>query len=376
MKRLSFSIFPCSCLVLAVWVACGGPATPPVSAPVTNTAATNTSATNTAATNTATVIPDGFTSITASLTVSDVDAALAFYSKAFNATKQMSLPGPDGKTMHAEMRIGDSVMMLSASDPQRGNKAPSELGGTNGSILLYVEDVDAAMAQALAAGAKATMPVGDMFWGDRYGSLVDPSGHMWGLATHKEDVASEEMTTRAYAWMLAASKGEAYTTPADKTPAKSFMPDGYHSITASLLLKGGADELAFYTDLGAELIDKMPTPDGRLLHAALKFGDSIIHFSSEFPTMAPTHKAGVNLGGSPLSVYFYVANVDDSYAAAIKRGATAVAPLTDMFWGDRWGPVIDPSGNVWGLATHKEDLTKEQIAERMSKQFGGAPSGN
>ena len=113
----------------------------------------------------------------------------------------MRMPMPGGALGHAEIRIGDSVVMLSDEFPTSPTKPPSTLGGTTGYVFLYVPDVDRTFAQAVAAGARVTMPLGDMFWGDRFGTLLDPFGHAWGLATHKEDVPPKEMARRAQAAM-------------------------------------------------------------------------------------------------------------------------------------------------------------------------------
>lgn len=144
-------------------------------------------------------IPEGYHTVTPYLVVRDAARAIDFYKRAFGATEVMRMPGPGGKVMHAEIQIGDSRIMLGDENPQMGAKSPQALNGSPVSLFLYVEDVDAVYKQAVAAGAKQTMPPQDMFWGDRYGKLDDPFGHQWGVATHKEDVAPEEMTKRAAA---------------------------------------------------------------------------------------------------------------------------------------------------------------------------------
>ena len=111
------------------------------------------------------------------------------------------MEGPPGEIGHAELQIGDSIIMLADEMPQMETKSPQTVGGTTTGLFLYVQDVDAAFQKAVAAGAKETMPVADMFWGDRYGKLMDPFGHSWSIATHKEDVAPEEMQKRAQAEM-------------------------------------------------------------------------------------------------------------------------------------------------------------------------------
>ena len=119
--------------------------------------------------------------------------AIEFYKKAFNAVEVARLPGPDGKLMHADVRIGDSTVMLVDESPDWGCHGPRSLKGSPVTLHLYVDDVDAVVAQAVRAGAKITMPVDDMFWGDRYGKLEDPFGHQWSVATHIRDVSPEEM---------------------------------------------------------------------------------------------------------------------------------------------------------------------------------------
>jgi PhnB protein len=152
-------------------------------------------------------IPDGFRTITPYLTLRDGAQAIDFYKKAFGAQEVMRMPGAGGKgVMHAEIRIGDSMLFLSDEFPHGGTQAPDSLGGASGSVFLYVQDVDATFDRAVKAGAKPTMPPADMFWGDRFAKVVDPFGHHWGLATHKEDVPPDEMGRRAKEAMKEMSK--------------------------------------------------------------------------------------------------------------------------------------------------------------------------
>ncbi len=144
-------------------------------------------------------IPDGYHSVTPYLIVKAGMAAIEFYKKAFGAKELFRIPGPDGKVGHAEIGIGDSVVMLADEHPEMGAKSPQTIGGTPVSILLYVEDVDAVVRQAVTAGAKIQRPVEDKFYGDRMGTLDDPFGHIWHVATHIENVSPEEMKKRAAA---------------------------------------------------------------------------------------------------------------------------------------------------------------------------------
>lgn len=138
-------------------------------------------------------IPPGMTSITPHLVCRGAAAAIDFYTKAFGAVEQARLPGSDGRLMHAFLIIGNAALMLVDEYPEQGAVSPLTLKGSPVTIHLYVEDVDATVAQAVAAGAQVLMPVADMFWGDRYGVLKDPFGHQWSVASHVRDVSPEEI---------------------------------------------------------------------------------------------------------------------------------------------------------------------------------------
>lgn len=141
--------------------------------------------------------PEGYHSVTPYLTVDGAAKAIDFYAAAFGAVEVLRMPmGDSGKIAHAEIRIGDSHVMLSEEWPDMNILGPTSRGGSTSSNLIYVEDVDAAYAKALAAGATAERPPENQFWGDRMGTLVDPFGHRWSLATHVEDVAEDEMERR------------------------------------------------------------------------------------------------------------------------------------------------------------------------------------
>lgn len=152
-------------------------------------------------------IPDGYHTVTPALTVRNGAGMIDFYKQALGAQERMRMHGPDGVTiMHAELQIGDSVLMLSDEMPEMGCLAPVSRGGQTGSLFLYVADVDAAFQRAVSAGAKVVMPVSDMFWGDRFGTVEDPSGHRWGLATHKEDLSPEEIGKRQKQFLASMKK--------------------------------------------------------------------------------------------------------------------------------------------------------------------------
>ena len=147
-------------------------------------------------------IPDGYRTVTPYISVTGAARAIDFYKRAFGAQEGERMTDPEGqRVMHAEIKIGDSHVMLSDEFPQGGLRSPQTLGGTTASIFLYVPDVDAAFKRAIDAGAKAIMAPTNMFWGDRFGKLLDPFGHEWAMATHVEDLSPEEVRKRGAAAM-------------------------------------------------------------------------------------------------------------------------------------------------------------------------------
>jgi PhnB protein len=141
-------------------------------------------------------IPDGYYSLTPYLVCKGAAKAIDFYAKAFGAQELVRMPGPHGSIAHAEVKIGNSMLMLADENKERGHLSPDSIGGSPCSIMFYADDVDEVFKRAVAAGAKAETPPADMFWGDRMGNIVDPFGHKWAIATHKEDVSPEEMGKR------------------------------------------------------------------------------------------------------------------------------------------------------------------------------------
>ena len=154
-------------------------------------------------------VPDGIHTITPHLVCAGAADAIEFYKRAFGAVEQMRLPAPGGGIMHAALKIGDSMLMLVDEMPAWGSLGPKALKGSPVTVHLSVPDVDATLARAVAAGAKVTMPVADMFWGDRYGQLEDPFGHKWSVATHVRDLTPEQI-------MAEMAKMPPMSPPADK----------------------------------------------------------------------------------------------------------------------------------------------------------------
>ena len=151
-------------------------------------------------------IPDGYHTVTPAIIVRGAKRAIEFYKRAFGAEEVTRMEGPDGSVMHAEIRIGDSVVMLGDENEQYGTRSPLSTNGTPGSLHLYVDDVDAVFARAVSEGAKVRMPIENAFWGDRYGKVTDPFGHEWGLATHIRDMTEDEVKQAAEQWMAQAGQ--------------------------------------------------------------------------------------------------------------------------------------------------------------------------
>jgi PhnB protein len=150
-------------------------------------------------------IPEGYHTLTTYLTMDNAAEAIDYYKDVFGANERIRMEAPDGKIGHAELEIGDSLLMLSDAFPGATSRPPTELGGTTAGAFMYVKDVDAVVKRAVESGATITMEIADQFWGDRFGSITDPFGHSWSIATHVEDVPPEEMAERAKAAMAAMS---------------------------------------------------------------------------------------------------------------------------------------------------------------------------
>jgi uncharacterized glyoxalase superfamily protein PhnB len=252
----------------------------------------------------------------------------------------MRLNDPGGNIIHAQIKIGDSPIDI-APEQAPYNRSPQSLGGSTVPIGLFVEDVDAFAEKAIAVGAKVVFPIADWFYGDRGGRLEDPFGHLWIVSTHQEDVAAEEMTRRAEAWMK-----EMQSAPQEKpTIEVAGAPEGYHSITPYLQVKGAVKLIEFLKNaFGAEEIFRVPRND-EIAHAQLKIEDSMIEVADAIDKYQP----------NPTAIWLFVKDSDAVYARALKAGATSLHEPTDQDYGDREASVKDPFGNHWYIATHRED---------------------
>lgn len=316
---------------------------------------------------TVTPVPEGYHTVSPYLTVKGAAGALEFYQKAFGATEVMRLRMPDGTLGHAEIQIGDSRIMLSDEFPEFGALAPESLGGSPVTLHLYVENTDALVAQAAAAGATIISPAADQDYGERSGTVKDPYGHTWTIATHLEDLTAEQYRERYASGAQPGAAGEQAAPPSGK--AASAIRPGFQTAGVYLTVSDGAQAIEFYKKaFGAVETEPMRfvDPSGRIAHAEVTVGDSGVMISgetAEYNRYAPRH-----FGGSPVKMHLYVENVDALAAQAIAAGAKVIRPVQDQFYGDRSGQLEDPFGHFWILSSRIEDVSAEEI-ERRSVAF-------
>ena len=192
-----------------------------------------------------------------------------------------------------------------------------------------------------------------------------------------EDLTPEQMMQRAEIVnskkkKRRKKKGKPAWAQIEGTPATQKVPEEYHTITLSLTVKGAADAIDFYTNVfGATERARMPIPDGRLMHAEVQLGDTVLMLADEFPEMGAV--SATTLGGSPVTLHHYVQDADATHAKAVESGANEVSGVEQQFWGDRYGELTDPTGIPWGVATQVENVTPEQMLERL--QAMGQPEG-
>lgn len=254
-------------------------------------------------------IPEGFHSLTPYLIVEGADRFLEFMKQAFGAEQKLRVPRPDGKLMHAEVRIGDSPVELADANDQYPARPTA--------IHLYVSDADAVYQRAIQAGATSTHEPVDQPYGDREASVKDAFGNYWYIATHK-----------------AAGAGQ-------------FMPEGLRTVNIYLHPKGTADLIEFLKRaFNAEEEARHESPQGTIVHAKIRVGNSILEMSEAHGPYQPM----------PTGIHLYVTDADAVYAQALQAGATSVSAPADQPYGDRFAHVTDPSGNSWFIATHIKDV--------------------
>jgi PhnB protein len=280
--------------------------------------------------------------VTPYLCVSDAAAALDFYKKAFGAVETLRLNGPGPKVGHAQIQIGKALVMLSDEFPDFGALSPESIGGSPVRLHLNVPDVDAFVARAVAAGAKLVRPVRDEFYGHRTGTVRDPFGYSWSIATPKEEVSAEEMQRRI----------DAMTPPEEKKrpvgkPAANPVPRGFRTVQPYLIAADGPALLDFVREVfDAEETCRLTGRTGGV-HGEMRIGDTMLMMGGGIPGKAFEGK----LKQSALHVY--VPDTDAVYAKALAAGATSIGEPQDHEYGERGAGVKDAAGNYWYIATHK-----------------------
>jgi PhnB protein len=284
--------------------------------------------------------PESQQTATAYLIVSGAASALDFYKQAFGAVETMRLTGPDDKISHAEMRIGNTTIMLADESPDHGAISAKTLGGSPVMLHLNVSDVDAVAARAIAAGAKTVRPVQDQFYGERTGQFSDPFGYTWMIATRKEELTPAEIQRRFENTRTSASSAE---VPQGTLPVR-YIRKGFRTLTPYLLVPGAAKLINFFKEaFGAEEIFRVPRPGGnRIMHAEVRIAGSMVELADATAEFKP--RASTNI--------LYVSDVDAVFERALDAGATSLSAPMDQPYGDRQGTVKDPGGNSWHITTH------------------------
>ena len=272
--------------------------------------------------------------------------AIEYYKEAFGAEELSRLAEPSGKIGHAEIKIGEAIIMLSDEYPDYGALSPQTIGGSPIRLHLSVPDVDSVVAKAVRLGANLVRPIEDQFYGDRSGQITDPFGYTWTIATHQRDVPVDEMQKQFDEFL---EKGASEEPSSSKT---SYMREGFHTVTPYLTVEHPAELLAFTRKafLATEVFRTTGSAGG--MHAEVKIGDSMLM-----------------IGGAPgmeqklTAIHLYVPDVDEAYKRSLEAGATSLFAPADQPYGERSGAVQDPSGNRWYLATPFVPLN--EIAEGL-----------
>jgi PhnB protein len=270
--------------------------------------------------------------------------AIEFYQKAFGAKETFRFENEFG-IGHAEIMIGDTVIMVANEWPEGGRYSPETSGSSAVGMALRVPDVDAFVEHAVAAGAKLQGQITDQFYGRRDANLLDPFGYSWNVSTVKEDMSLEEMHRRFRAMMAEGKMGGAKTGEGKKKPAVDPVPKGYTTLTTYLVAQDAEGLIEFVTKaFGAqEMFRSGPGSEGGL-HAEVRVGDSMLMVGG-----------GMKWRGTPMpsAFHIYVPDCDATYARALEAGATSIAAPVDQPYGERSGTVKDASGNFWYIATYK-----------------------
>ena len=282
------------------------------------------------------------------MTFKDVAKAIEFYKNAFGAKETFRFEVGSG-IAHAEILIGDSVVMLAEEWPEGGRYSPETTGNAPVAMTIQVPDVDAFAERAIAAGAKLQRPIADQFYGRRDANLLDPFGYPWSVFTVKEEMPVEEMHRRFRAMM-----------PEKKKPAVDPVPKGYTTLTTYLVAQDADGLIQFMTKaFGAEETFRSGPGSEGGLHCEVRIGDSML--------MVGGGGAGMKWRGTPMpsAFHIYVPDCDATYARALEAGAASIAEPADQDYGERTATVKDAAGNFWYIATYKGESYKSEGAPTL-----------
>jgi PhnB protein len=273
------------------------------------------------------------------LTFKDAAKAIEFYKRAFGA-REMFRFEVGGGIAHAEMAIGDSIFMLAEEWSEGGRFSAETLGNSPVWLSIRTGDVDAFADTAIAAGMKVKRPIQDEFYGHRDVLLADPFGYTWSVYTVKEEMSVDEMHRRMQAMTTSPETTEARPAPEERTVSRGvpFKREGFRAITPYILVPGASQFIEFLrAAFGAEEMGRVPAPGGRIMHAEVKLGDSMIEMSDGNEQYAP----------SPVTIHLTVPDAEAVYQAAVKAGAMSLYEPALQFFGEYEGGVRDPFGNEW-----------------------------
>jgi PhnB protein len=277
-------------------------------------------------------------SVSLYMCVADASAAIEFYREAFGAKELMRLTEPDGRIGHAEIQIGNAVVMISDEYPDYGTVSPQTIGGSSVKIHLDVTDVDTFAERAIAAGATLVRPIEDQFYGDRAGQIADPFGYTWIVATHQKDVPVEEMQKELDKWNQ--ERSAKYSDEASGIKEPRMRRENRHAVTPYITVHKPAELIDFVTESFGAIEHFRATGSAGGMHAEVSIGDSIVMIGG-----------AEHIQPMPTAIHLYVPDVDQAYERALRAGAKSLMPVADQPYGERSGGVEDVHGNRWYIAT-------------------------
>jgi PhnB protein len=278
-------------------------------------------------------------SVSLYLCLSNASAAIDFYQEAFGAKELSRLSEPGGKIGHAEIQIGDTIIMLSDEYPDYDALSPQTIGGSPVRIHLDVTDVDAFAEKALSAGATLVRPIEDHFYGARSGHLADPFGYTWVVSTHLKDVPIEDMQ-REFDKFAKARSGEDQSEPKEVERGPKGMREGFHTVTPYFTVQKPAELIDFVSRAFGATEHFRTTGSAGGMHAELTIGDSMVMMGG-----------AEHISPMPTAIHLYVPDIDAAYSRALEAGAKSLMEPEDRPYGERSAGVEDPTGNRWYIAT-------------------------